>query len=616
MAHRSFLDTGSSNTRKWNDPFLLYAHRYIPDDLYAALDFCLYVATQNPEYVQALTRTVAHFITDVVFEETGEYKERSDFREYLITDLGLFEALRQAGMEMGIFGNSFFRIHYPFKRYLIDRRKGYKTIPIARIPENLIHYNYKDMTFQVPDPDPEFKDMPFIERPKIDLEFIDRRSSLKEEIRLRALNPRRMRLSMNTISGHMEYVYSFEEFFLAAVRRGDEIHQVLETPREMLQAIKDDMDFKFKEGRIFHFKAPFISGLSQNGWGVPPVLLHYPTLHNLQVLRCMNEAVARDYILPIRMLSPSQSISGGGSDVMSATNLHIWKNSVQSIIAKKRQNPDMIFTVPFPVEYQEAAGNGKALAPVDLIQATSATLFDSMGIPAELYKASLAAPEVPTALRLFEAANIHIPRSFNRFVQWVVNEICDYIQTPRLKAKLLTPTIADDMEKKHVLLQLASGGEVSRATAYKYFHIDDPVEEQRRRAKEDAEIQKIKEHENQVIERELTMGSGDQVVGAMAEAQAQAEGAGGAPPPPGGGAPPGAPPPIGLPSGGSMTPLDLDQQAMEQAQQLAGMDNSSRRQALNTLRATNPTLYAVVKQKLEEMRAQGASQGRIQATAH
>ena len=614
---RSILDTSvTTQDRKWNDPFLMYAHNYVPDDWYAALEFAMYVATQNPEYVPALTRIVAHFITDIAFDGDGDFDEQEDFKDYLLTSLGLFEALRQAGLEMGIYGNSFFRIHYPFRRYLIDRRHGYKQIQLASIPPQLVKYNYKNMTFNVPDPDASLGDKSWADRPRIDLEFSDRRVNQKEGIRLRALNPRRMRLAMNYVSGHMEYVYSFEEFFLAAIKRGDEIHQVLETPREMLEAISKDMDFKFNDGKIFHFKSPFISGISNNGWGVPPILLHYPTLHNLQTLRCINEAVARDYILPIRILSPSQSISGGGSDVMSATNLQIWKGAMQNIVAKKRQNPDMLFTAPFPVAYQEVGGNGRALAPVELIEATKATLFDSMGLPNELFKASLAAPEVPTALRLFETANIHIPRAFNRFVQWVVTEICDYLSTKRLHARLLAPKIADDMEKKNVLLQLASGGLISYTTAFKALNIDDPIEERRRRAKEDIRIQEIQEEENMKAERKATMGSGDQIVGAMAEAMAQQEG-GGAPPPGGGG---GAPPPPGAPvqqpSGAELTPLDIDQQADEQAQQMAQMDNSQRRQALNQLRATNPTLYALVKQKLEEMRAQGASQGRAQATAH
>ena len=88
-----------------------------------------------------------------------------------------------------------------------------------------------------------------------------------------------------------------------------------------------------------------------------------------------------------------------------------------------------------------------------------------------------------------------------------------------------------------------------------------------------------------------------------------------APPPGPGGAPAGGtggtPPGAGVPG---TTPLDIMQQAEEQAMQLLQIeDNGERRKALNQIRGTNPQLYAIVKQKMEEIRSQGASQGRKMA---
>jgi hypothetical protein len=81
------------------------------------------------------------------------------------------------------------------------------------------------------------------------------------------------------------------------------------------------------------------------------------------------------------------------------------------------------------------------------------------------------------------------------------------------------------MEKRHIWLQLAAGGEVSRETAYKAFSIDNAVEEAKRRAEEDIEIQKMKQKVNQDFEREMTIGSVDQTIEAMMQ---------GPPPGPGG----------------------------------------------------------------------------------
>ena len=92
------------------------------------------------------------------------------------------------------------------------------------------------------------------------------------------------------------------------------------------------------------------------------------------------------------------------------------------------------------------------------------------------------------------------------------------------------------MEKRHIWLQLAAGGEVSRETAYKAFSIDSAVDEAKRRAEEDIEIQKIRQKIQSDFEREQTIGSVNQTLDAMM--QPPPPGPGGAPMPPGpGGAP-------------------------------------------------------------------------------
>jgi hypothetical protein len=96
------------------------------------------------------------------------------------------------------------------------------------------------------------------------------------------------------------------------------------------------------------------------------------------------------------------------------------------------------------------------------------------------------------------------------------------------------------MEKRHIWLQLAAGGEVSRETAYKAFSIDSAVDEAKRRAEEDIEIQRVRQKVQSDFEREVTLGSVDQTMNAMMQSQQPPPGAG-MPPPPGGGGGGGAP---------------------------------------------------------------------------
>lgn len=592
---------------KFNDPFLLNSNLYIPRDFYTALEFALYLAIKNPIYTQATKRTVSHFITDFEFVgSTGDQREKNDLRDYLTNGLEMLDVLQQAGMEQFIYGNSFLRIHYPFDRYLVDRRNGrYRQISIKAFGDD-IKFNLATMTYNVPDPDTLH--LPAAQRQRIDLEFIDRKSHDASRIKLRLLNPMRMMVNMNFISGSCEYIYRFEEFFRAAVERGTPIHQINETPMDMLMAIKENQDFAFNPDTIFHFRNPFISGISFNGWGIPNILLNYNSIHQMQVLRCINEAIGLDYMIPFRLLSPTPVANQGGTDAAASTNLGRWMAAMSQLIAHKRKDPTALHTVPFPVTYQELGANGKALAPVDLMKFQQDEILDGMGYPAELWHMSLQTAQIPTAIRLFESTFIHLQRNFNNAVRWATRNILNYLEKEQIGIKLQLPSVADDMEKRHIWLQLAAGGEVSRATAYRAFNIDDPVEESVRRAQEDIEIQKAKQKQQENFEREMTLGSANQVVDAMVQGQG---GPGGVAPGGGGGAPAGPGMPPAPPGGQAVTPLDIEQQAEEQAAQLLQIqDTGERRKVMMQIKASNPTLYAVVQRKMEDMRQQGASEGR------
>lgn len=127
----------------------------------------------------------------------------------------------------------------------------------------------------------------------------------------------------------------------------------------MLEAIRHNKDYKFKQGGIFHMANNFISGISYNGWGIPNILLNYRSIHQMAVLRCINEAVGLDHMLPIRLLSPAQSGQGGGADAAAALNMGPWTASMKKLVHHKRTDPTALHIVPFPVQYQELGGEGK-----------------------------------------------------------------------------------------------------------------------------------------------------------------------------------------------------------------------------------------------------------------
>ncbi len=61
--------------------------------------------------------------------------------------------------------------------------------------------------------------------------------------------------------------------------------------------------------------------------------------------------------------------------------------------------------------------------------------------------------------------------------------------------------------------------------------------------------------------------------------------------------------------GGPVTPGEVMAQADDMANQLMAMPETARKSQLIQLKRSNPMLHAVVKQKMENMVQQGASQG-------
>lgn len=605
-------DLRANNAERFNDPFVLTSSQYIPEKFDDLLSMCEYLAAQFPSYTQTARRTVSHFLTELQFYgDEGDEDERKEMEEYMITRLQLMEKLQQAGLEYFIFGNSFVRMYYPFERFLVDRRNGtYREYNVNEFGE-FARYVNDEMTYDVPDPDSP-DDVPLSERPRVRFAFRDRSVKDASRIRIMFIEPRRMILRKNHVSGKMEYIWKLDQFFVDDVRQGTKIWQVNDTPKDILKAIRNNEDYRFADDRIFHLANTFISGVSYNGWGIPGILLNYHSIHQTAVYRRINEAVGLDFLLPIRVLSPAAQ-AGSGTDAAAAMNLGPWTDRMKSLVANKRKDPEAMHVVPFPIQYQELGGNGKALAPVELLRYANDQMLEDFGFPAELHHMSLQSGEVPTAIRMFQSNFIQLQHALSKMTQWVATNVRAYLGLSNLKVKLAQPTMADDLERRNVMLQLAAGGEVTRQLAYRLFGVDDATEEMRRRTREDLEIQRMQGEEQAKFEREQQMGSGDQVLQAQLQAQQEAAAAQGGP---GGPAPGGPMPAPGGDGMGGRTPdkvmADAEQLAMQWLQ-MQGQDDRAKSQSMEQVRNSDPTLYAVAKQKMEEMRAQGASEGRRMA---
>jgi hypothetical protein len=596
-----------SGSKKYGDPFLLPSSDSFPKDIKGSMEFCLYLYGLNKIYGAVANRVVSYFVTDITFEESSDKKERDAIKDVLLNMLGLFDKMQQAGHEWAIYGNAFVRCVEPFDRYLIDDRDGrFKAIGLSTYPEHLVRYNWAEMTYTVPD----LQAAEGMERskrnadnlPTVTLKFRDKPAAAPDRFSIVFLDPRFVTLDKAHHSSSIQYVYTIPPNMEARIKN-NVLHEINNTPEGLLKAVANNKDYRFYAGEVYHLKAPTPSGVSDSGWGVPEILLHYHSIYQLQVYRKADSAIALEHLLPLRYFTPNPG--GQAGDAVMNLQMSQWSGRIQQMIAAWRKDGTSIFSLPFEAKLNESGGNGKSMVMHDVVEAYVDTLFDGMGFPRELFRGSMNTDQLPNAIRMFERHYEWLYHAMNGMLKFVSNIVQKSLDTDVVKVSLKRPAMAHTAEWLQLKMQLAANREIPRADVYPDIGVSDPEGAAYMAAMEDQEIARRTGELAIKFNKEKEQGSMADLAIMAAEQGSQPTGQpqGGAAPATGGNyaVDPGA------------DPLQITQRAQEIAQswiQMHASQPNSHRKEMQMCEATNPTLYASAKQEMEKLRAQGASQGR------
>lgn len=593
----------------YSSPFILPSSAGFPKQMDTALDLCEYLFFLHPEYASAAARLIAHFMTGIDFvKNVGGRGEKDELKDILENKLDIKGGWRAMGLNWACFGNSFSHLYIPFDRFLLDRRgattKFWSLSAFKDVPN--VRYNHDRLTYSVPDPLKLREHAGNLHggnenTPMVEFEIYDHQSSSVDRLFIRQLDPRHLVLD-EAMSGRAVVYDKFNPEFIAQIKN-NQLHQINETPLAILRAISKDQVLRYNEGQVFHMKEPTIVGLSNRGWGISPVLRNYRAIHQLSVYRKIDEVVGRDYMLPFRVITPN--FGPNMDEAAMRLGMSTWQHNMQRMVQVRRKNEQVIHTLPFPVSYQEFGASGKALSTKDHLQFQSDAMLNAMGYPGEIFRGTMQMAALPTALRMLEANFFFIYRSFDQFTKWVARQVQEFRQQEFIEPTVTPPRMADDLEQRHIWLQMAAGGEIPRKIAYSPFNIPNPVEAAKERMREDQELAREQAKLQAEMAQEEQMGSMEQ---GLALQMQGAQGPAGAPP--GGG---GAGGPIAPPQGGGVTPLRVQQDAESEAQRLLNTEEGARRKELQQLEASNPNYHAVVTRAMEKLRQKGESMGRQQA---
>lgn len=596
-------------------PWLSYSTAAIPENWDDIIRWARYFFIQNGDYAQAMYMVLAYFVTSLEFGDLDDQEEES-YRKFFEDDLQWKMHLILAGLDAVCYGEVAISPYIPIRRFMRCPECGFEE-PYDRADVRWDGSKFLRRSEPCKNPACRAKGGELIR--------VDRKDRDMSKVRFVRWNPEYVDVAYNPVSSRREISLRIPNTLKRDIQNGVPV-VMRDIPWEFVECVQQNRDLVFEEDAIFYRAQEHISGLIENGRGLPKSVTNFRLFWHIQTLRRQDEAIAIDFITGPRIWSPAPQ--GTGQVAQAVMNDPVLNRGgqdftrfVDNMLRQQREDPTRHYTAPHPLQYQFAGGEGKALSPYEIINQLKEELLHSSGVPVEFYRLNLQSQGAPMMLRLFEVMWAFIPAFMNQLLQFEIDTLVQNYNTAETTLRLRPPHIADDLERKQALLQLMAGQQVSPATALEPFGIENIRDE----------IKKVFEHQlimaeeqayfDEELQKKIEEGTLKQMVMSpaspsmqMQQQQMAAMGAmGGAPP---GGAPPGAPPggaPIGSPGtmgDGSMT--EMDQVATQEAERLLGMAYEQRRTEMTNIKKTNPALHAMIKQKIEDIRQQAQSEGGYQ----
>lgn len=517
------------------------------------------------------------------------------------------------------YGNSFTSLLVPFRRYLSCKNCGLE-MPLDKV-YNSPQCAFKWQNFEFHATCPKC-------RASGAWNHIDRRSTDAQNMRVKRWSPHEIDILWDPYTDACSYVWKIPQDYRALIKAGH-LHHLERASWEVIQAVKNEQNLMFDAGVVYHLREDALAGMRNRGWGISRILTNFRQAWYTQILHRYNEAIALDYVIPFRVITPAPR--GGDSqsaDPVHTINLSNFSARVQAMLRARRTDPARWNVLPFPVNYQALGGDASQLAPRDLLEQSLETLLKCIGMPVELFNGTLSLQAAPAALRLFEANWSHLPHNLNRFLNDLADTVSRALSWEPVNVKLTRVTHADDLNRQMAKLQLMQGQMISKTTGLKSVGID--YEEETKRMLDEERIYaeeqtRLQEEMAQAQQMEDLAQSGDMMAG-MGQPGASATGM----PPqqmPGGAAPPPQAGPPGMPGPGQptavdqfimqrqntqnipRTPEDLQQQAQLIAQQLLSLPESLKDSELIKLKRSDQTMHALVTSIIDDIRQQARSQG-------
>ena len=548
----------------------------MPQNIDGMLLWAEHFLFRNGFYKQALNRIANYFITELSVEcEDHEAKQKY---------MDVFEELKWrqvcgvSGLNLLSYSNEFITVNQGFERFLICPKCG----RVNNI-EKCNNYTFNKFKYNMTCLKCGYTG---------EHERNDKPSSDVNKIHIVHWPAKEIKIRYEDTTGEAEYFWDIPQQYIKKVSTKDNKFYSKKTPEIIYECILAKKLLRFNNRNFLHLKLDSPSTIRTDGKAIPLCMFLFEDLFMLQTLKRYNEVICFEDIAPFRVISMAKESNSAANPVFHQ-NGGIWAGEVDKMIDDHRKDPGSYHKFPFMLEYQQLGGEGKQLAPTEMMEAAKHNILNALDVPVEMFEMSFQQQAAAPMLRMFENAWTVIPNTYNVLLNHLADVIGKIQGLPKAKVSLLPITMSDDMERKSIVSQLVAANAISRSELLKTVKMD--FEDQvRKKYEEDritADIQKEEQEKDQMAaSQEANMIN-------MLGQPGQQGGAGG-------GAQSGQ-----VSTSAGMTPQDTLANAQQIAQQLFPQPPEARRAQLQQIKAQDQDLYGQVKAQLEQLTSQAKSQG-------
>lgn len=491
-------------TRNYPHSFFDISSKYIPTTAKEMYRWAQYVFTINPTFAQVIRKMASYVTTDLVYQ-CKDQAVRATWKDMLDGTLKYRRHVKRLLLDYFTYGNAFTRFIYP-KMRMLECPKCSSTQQLAAMD-----YTFEGFRFHAKCPKCGYRGA---------FEVFDEPTRNRSQIKLIRIDPRFIQPIYEPVTESIEFLYAvprqLQNRLMEGSRRKSKIQSILENvPLEVIAAVEKNQLIRFPAGSIYHFKWDSISR-DDNSLGDIPFMPVFKTVWLYHTLWRAQEAVSLEHILPWTMMSPATT--GGGMDPIANIRLDKWAGFMREAINRWRRDPNFIAITPFPVTAVQVRGDAKGLDNWQGLEHLSESISGGMGVPLSFMKGGSTYSGGSVELRVLENEFIGIVSQLNEFItEFVKPKLMHFYQFSAADIHHEDFKMADDIQRRQLLLALRQSGNVSERTVAAELGFDYDLEQQRI---EDEMIKKAR------IQRTIELQNADtqaQVMLIQARAQAAAQ---------------------------------------------------------------------------------------------